>query len=300
MKKVNELIKKFGLKPYRYTKNGNVTVVDTEIGRFAIKKKKRNNEIFDYLKSRSFNYYPSVVYDEDDYEITEYLEELYEPEEQKIIDLVTLLSLLHSKTTHFKEVDYEDYKQIYEDISNNIEYLYSYYNDIMTTIESHVYMSPSGYLLARNISRFYGALTYGKNELENWYKMIKDKTKQRYVVLHNNADLSHFIKNESAYLLSWDRVKFGIPIFDLYVLYKRHALDFDFSEILRHYEQHYPLLDEERKLFFILIALPDRIIFEGEEYELTKKISQEVDLLYKTEKLISPYYMKENVHNPQP
>ena len=300
MKKINGLIKQSGLKPYRYIKNGNVTLIDTEIGRFAIKKKNRNNEIFNYLRSRDFDYYPNVVYDENEYEITEFVEDVYEPTEQKVMDLARILSLLHNKTTHFREVDYEDYKKIYEDINNNIEYLHSYYNDIMTLIESHVYMSPSEYLLARNISRVYGALNYSKTELEKWYKLIKDKTKQRYVVLHNNADLSHFIKNELAYLLSWDKVKFGLPIFDLYVLYRRHGLDFDFGEILKHYEKEYPLLEEERNLFFILITLPDRILFEESEYELTKKVSREIDLLYKTERFISPYYVEEDPHDPKP
>ena len=102
----------------------------------------------------------------------------------------------------------------------------------------------------------------------------------------------HFIKNDNSYLISWDKAKIGIPIFDLYILYKRHALDFDFSEILKQYEQNYPLQKDERKLFFILIALPPKIEFDKSTYEQTKEISNEMDIMYKTEKLISPYYSK--------
>ncbi len=293
MKQISEILKKYNIKPHRYIKNGKATIIDTEMGRFVVKKNNKNKKIFDYLKSRSFNYYPKIISDEDEeYEISEYIEELDYPNEQKMLDLINLISLLHNKTTHYKEIDYDDYKQIYEDIKNNIEYLESYYNDIITLIESHIYMSPSEYLLARNISRIFIALNFCKEEIENWYELIKDKTKQRVVVLHNNLDLSHFFKMDSSYLISWDKSKIGIPIFDLYILYKRHALDFDFSEVLKQYEQNYPLQKDEKKLFFILIALPPKIDFDKSIYEQTKEISNQMDIMYKTEKLISPYYSK--------
>ncbi len=293
MKQISEILKKYNLKPHRYIKNGKATIIDTEMGRFVVKKNSKNKKIFDYLRSRSFNYYPKTISDEnDDYEISEYIEKLDYPNEQKMLDLINLISLLHNKTTHYKEIDYDDYKQIYEDIKNNIEYLESYYNDVITLIESHVFMSPSEYLLARNISRIFFSLNFCKEEIENWYELIKDKTKQRVVVLHNNLDLSHFLKTDSSYLISWDKSKIGIPIFDLYILYKRHALDFDFSELLKQYEQSYPLQKDERKLFFILIALPPKIEFDKSIYEQTKEISNQMDIMYKTEKLISPYYSK--------
>lgn len=296
MKQINDILKKYDIKPYRYTSNGNVTIVEDKIGRFVIKKNKVNNEIFSYLKSRNFDYYPSVINDiDDEFQIQEYIEDTNYPKEQKIIDLVNLVSLLHNKTTHYKEVDFEDYKRLYEDISNNIEYLKGYYFDIVTTIETHVFMSPYEYLLARNISKINSALNFCENEVEKWYKLVENKTKERQVVLHNNLDLSHFIKNDKSYLLSWGKSKIGNPIFDLYVLYKRHAIDFDFESIFNIYEQNYPLKEDEKRLLYILISLPDKIEFDDNNYNLTKKISNMIDLLYKTDKLISPYYSKQNI-----
>ena len=52
---------------------------------------------------------------------------------------------------------------------------------------------------------------------------------------------------------------------ELYKLYKRHALDFNFENLLKTYEKNYPLLEEERNLFFILISLPEKIEFSGDE-----------------------------------
>lgn len=299
MREFNDLLKKYELKPHRYTRIGKVTVIDTDEGKYVVKRKKENNQIYNYLKNRNFDYYPKLINkDNDIYDIREYISDDDVPNEQKIIDLVNLTALLHSKTTHYKEIDFDDYKEIYEDINNNIEYLYSYYNDLITLIESKVYMSPSEYLLATNISKIFGSLNYSKSELEKWYKMIKDNTKQRSVLLHNNLDLSHFRTKEGKnYLLNFDKARVGIPIFDIYILYKRHALDYDFSELLKQYENSYPLKDYERKLLFILLAIPDKIELSGSTFEQTKTISRFLDLSYKTERLISTYYSKDSVKN---
>ena len=298
MKQINEILKKYNLKPHRYINNGKVTIVDTEMGRFAIKKNLKIKKIFTYLKSRSFNYYPKNINDEEEeYEITEYLDDIDYPNEQKMLDLINLVTLLHNKTTHYKEIDFDDYKQIYEDVKNNIEYLTSYYNDLITFIDTHIFMSPSEYMLARSISRIFNALNFCSYEIDNWYDLVKEKTKQRVVVLHNNLDLSHFIKNENSYLLSWDKAKIGIPIFDLYILYKHHGLDYNFEDILKHYEQSYPLQKDERKLLFVLIALPPKLDFSKNVYQMTSEITKMMDLLYKTEKLISPYYTEQSIQN---
>lgn len=294
MRKLNDILKKYALKPHRYIKEGNAVIVDTDQGKYVIKERSGNRKIFNYLNSRNFDYYPKFINDtNEDYEIMEYVDQIDVPEDQKLMDLVDLTSLLHSKTTHYQEIDEDDYKVIYEDINNNIIYLNSYYSDLINIIDSKVYMSPSEYLLARNISKVFAALSYSKDELDKWYELVKNSHKKRLVVLHNNLDLSHFLRNEHSYLISWNKSKIDIPIFDLYKLYKRNGLQFEFSEVLKRYEKNYPLLPEERKLLFVLMALPDKIEIVSDEYENCKEVNRMIEFVYKTEMLISPYYAKE-------
>lgn len=295
MKKINELLKEYSIKPYRYTKEGKVTIIDTDDNRYVIKEKASNNlKIYNYLASRNFNYYPKILNsNNDDYQIMEYIDEYDIPDEQKMMDLIDLVSLLHSKTTHFKETDEDDYKEIYEDITNNIIYLNSYYNDLITIIDTKVYPSPAEYLLARNISKIFQSLNFAEHELKEWYEIVKESHKKRLVVLHNNLDLSHFLRNKNSYLISWEHAKIDIPIFDLYKLYKRVGLRYEFTEILKRYEKNYPLLKEERKLLFILMALPDKVELTNDEYDNCKRMGKMVDFVYKTEMIISPYYSKE-------
>lgn len=293
MRKINNVLERYNLKANRYRFVGKAVIVETEEGKYVLKPKLRdeNSDIYHYLDSRSFNYYPNIISSkDDDYEIMEYQEEVDMPLDQKMIDMINLVSLLHSKTTYYKEVDESDYKKMYEDVTNNIEYLYGYYNDLATHIETKVYMSPSEYTLIRNISKVYSALSFCKQEIEEWYKLIKEKRKQRFVILHNHLEIDHFIKNKNSYLISWNKAKEGIPIFDIYKLYRKHSLEYEFSEILKQYEKGYPLLEEERKLLFILISLPDKIEFSGSEYDMCREVSKKMDFLYKTDFLITPYY----------
>lgn len=290
MRNIRHILDKYELHPTRYQVKGKVTFVDTDRGSYAMKEMEHDQEeIWNYLRSRNFLYYPEIIRYEDNILVTKKEQDIAMPREQKAADLTDLMALLHHKTTHYKEVDISDYKELYEDISNNIFYLQTYYDDMMSVIESHVVMSPSEYLLARNITLVYSALAFAKDALEKWYDMIKDKRKQRMVVLHNHLELSHFIRNQNAYLTSWDKAKFGIPIFDFYKFYKKHGLEFEFDELLKRYERAYPLLEEERLLLFILIALPDKIEWDDSEYVMCQKVSNMIDMMYKTEQFISPY-----------
>lgn len=290
MRNIRHILDKYELHPTRYQVKGKVTFVDTDRGSYAMKEMEHDQEeIWNYLRSRNFLYYPEIIRYEDNILVTKKEQDIAMPREQKAADLTDLMALLHHKTTHYKEVDISDYKELYEDISNNIFYLQTYYDDMMSVIESHVVMSPSEYLLARNITLVYSALAFAKDALEKWYDMIKDKRKQRMVVLHNHLELSHFIRNQNAYLTSWDKAKFGIPIFDFYKFYNKHGLEFEFDELLKRYERAYPLLEEERLLLFILIALPDKIEWDDSEYVMCQKVSNMIDMMYKTEQFISPY-----------
>lgn len=291
MLKINDVVKRCNLKLKKISKKGKVTLIDTDKGKYVIKKNTNDNKIFNYLNSRNFNYYPKVINNIEDYEVIEYIEDFDIPLEYKIMDMIDLVGLLHSKTTHYKETDIDDFKKIYEDINNNILYLYEYYNDIMTLIESKIYMSPCEYFLARNITYVYQALSYCRESIDIWYSMVKDNTRQRLVVLHNNLELNHFIKNDNSYLISWDKSKIGIPIFDLYKLYKKHAFDFDFKEVLKKYESNYPLKDDERLLLFILITLPDKIDMDSNIYSNCTKINKLIVSLNKS-KILREYYTK--------
>lgn len=167
-----------------------------------------------------------------------------------------------------------------------------YYNNINDLIDNEIYMSPSKYLLVRNISKIYSALSFCREELENWYELVKNNPKQRVSYIHNNLELDHLLRNDNPYLISWDKARIDLPIYDIYNLYRRYYKKMDFDILLNHYSKRYPLKEEELKLLFIKISIPEKIDFSLSEFDNTKKVK---DLLYyinRGDNLIRPYYEK--------
>lgn len=287
MKQFKNLLDKNDLKVDKYTIKGKTTIVQTPLGQFALKEKKGNN-IYKYLSSRNFEYFPKIIDEDNENIMFEYLDDINYDDSQKAFDLIHLVALLHSKTTYYKEIDYDEYKTIYEDISNRINYINNYYIDIINIIESKIYMSPCEYLIARNISKIFACIYYCRNEIDRWYELIKNKKRKRVVTLHNNLSLDNLIKNNNVYLISWENSKVDLPIYDFVNFYNKYALDFDFSILMDEYERIFPLLEEEKILLSVLISIPDRIDINTNEYNMVKKVRKLLDKIYKTESLLTP------------
>ncbi len=275
MLRVHNILKKYNIVPTKIVKNNNVFIIDDKY----VVKENKNKDIYHYLDDRSFKYYPKIVNKvDDDYLITEYIKEEDTTDRTKIEDMIDLTALLHNKTTFYKKVDVADKKEIYEDTMKKINDIFKYYDSYMVDIESKEIYSPSEYLLAVNISIIFSSLYNAKERLDSWYENIKDKDKVRYVINHNNLDVSHFIKSDNKYLTSWDKASIGLPIYDLYNLFTKKMYDYDL--ILDSYTSSYPLLDYEKELLLIFLLIPHKIEKE-DEYDKVVEIVNIVDKLVK-------------------
>jgi len=281
-------------KPYRYTIKGNCTILETTSGNFVVKKKPKNKDlpsIFNYLKSRNFDYFPNIYGDSrDDAYVYEYVEDEDVINPQKSEDLINLVGLLHSKTSFNKEVSEETYKAIYEDIKNNILYLKDYYLKYYELFIKEIYMSPSKYQFVRNYSKIISALKFSENELDNWYSLVSNKKNERISLIHNNLSLDHYIRSDKDYLISWDKAKFDTPVLDLVKLYQNNFWELEFSTIFQKYLGVASLSEHEQKLFFVLISLVPEIKFTDNEFECCKEMRKQLDYIYKTEAFLAPYY----------
>ena len=277
----NIIIKKITIKH-------DVIIIIADNKKFVIKKKNKELEkLFSYLNSRGFSYFPNIIYSTDNYDIYKYIEGVQLPKEEEGIDIIKLLTILHSKTTYYKDVDEDYYKEIYESVIDRIQYLYNYYDDMVDVINNIEYMSPSQYLFIRNISIVFQALNYSKNNINKWYDIIKEKKRIRMVNIHNNLTLEHYILSDKPYFISWRFSKRDMPIYDIINFYKKYYNVLDFCELLRIYELHYPLLKEEKILLFSFISIPNKIEFNDNVYDMCIKINNFYEYLSCSEKLIS-------------
>ena len=245
--------------------------------------KKRSDKLlnlYDYLSSRGFDNYPRVVNVSDDVIESEYVlgKECYE--ECKGEELINTISSLHSKTIEYKSTSKNKYRQIYEIISGNIEYLKKYYESMISEIEEEEFMKPSHYLLSRNYTAIDSSIKYSSKELKIWFNKVSNKSKERVCIVHNNLSSDHFIKGDKNYLLSFDNYLVDTPILDLYKYYNKEGYKLEFNKLLAIYERTLKLLDEEKILLNVLISIPPKITYINDEYLNCKNIRSIINYIY--------------------
>lgn len=242
--------------------------------------------LFDYLEKRNFENFPKILEINERNIKTEYIKEDEFLKEEKPSALMELVSLLHYKTSHYKDVSKNKYKEIYEKIDSNINFLMNYYNKMITEIERHIYFSPSEYLFARNFSIVLYSINYAKKTLDDWFDLVENKTKERVVIVHNNLKTEHILRSDKDYLINWDKYLVDTPVLDIYKFYINEGITYDFLELYNIYNNTFKLLEEEKKLLFILMSLPKKIVLLDNEYQSTYNIKKILDSLYKTRKVI--------------
>lgn len=273
-------------------KINNSYIISNDNYKYVVKEKKSDlDKKFNYLLSRSFNQFPKK-FTFDKYDIYNYIEDKNISDEERLYEITNLISLLHTKTTRYRNTCLDDYKIIYEKILKKLDYLNNYYSSLNDLIDNEIYMAPSHYLLALNISKIYSALIFCRSELDNWYELIKNSTRQRVAFIHNNLDLDHLLYDDGPYLISWDKSKVDLPIYDLVHLYERYYKKTDFEILFNIYQKKYPLNKEELKLFFIMISIPKKIEFLNDESQNIKNVRDLIESLNKGDKLIRPYLNK--------
>jgi hypothetical protein len=254
---------------------------------FVAKKNNKNNILntYNYLNSRGFGYVPRLVYQDNDAYVYEYVNDCLTPSEQRISDVIKMDALLHNKTVYYKETSLDEVKEIYEKLNEKIDDVFNYYDELVTKIESFYYASPSEYLLIRNCSMIFSCLDFCKRRLEKWYEIASNKNKKREVLLHNNLDPSHLIRNDENILISWDYAVRDLPIYDFIKLYKNNYDKYDFSELYKEYSRRFPLLEEERLLMFVILFIPWKIEFDSSELKTTTKVGKLYNYLFTTDRL---------------
>lgn len=290
MNDIKKLINSFNFKIKKCEYCNNIRIVDTDKGKFVVKKNEHNNsDLFRYLESKNFNNFLNIYDYNNDYEIYPYIDEINLTDEEKAIDIIYLISILHSRTTFYKNVELDTIKAIYEDINNKLIYLTNYYDNLRMVIEDSPYPSPSGYLLLRNISVIFISIDNSKRFIDKWYNTIKDKKNFRVVTIHNRLELDHLLKSNDTFLISWNKSCRASPIYDLLSLYKNTYDKVEFSILFEMYNSKIPLSQEEIYLLFSLLLVPSKIDLSNREVINTKEVYKFTNYLMSTIDFVSKY-----------
>ena len=287
MNDLKELLREKKIYPISIEQKGKVIIIEEKDKKIVIKKNNNNYDIYKYLLSRRFDAFPKIysnIHDED--EIMEYIDNLFINKEQRINDLLILLAELHLKTSYDKELELNEIENIYAEIKKQIIDAKNYYLKINDIIDQTLFLSPSMYLIVRNISLIYLLLDKALQNLELWKEKITSNKQITYALVYNNVSIDHLLINNRKYLISWDKAYFGMPIFDIENFYHKYYYYIGLKECLNVYESINKLNDSEKELLIIKLSLPNIVRITDNHFLDTKKIRCEIDYL----KRIEEYY----------
>lgn len=274
MNSVIEVLEKYNLKVNKFSYKNTCVILDTDEGKYVLKKKKKNDkkEIYDYLLSRNFSFflYPESINNE--FEIYSYLDEVNTVKEEKAKHLIDVMAEMHVRTTTYKEYSLDEIKEIYEDKKNKINDLKLFYEKLEQKFSEPIYPAPYELLLLTNVSKIYNSLEYGDILLEEWYKSIINNKKRRICLIHNHLSLDHFLDRKDAKIINFDYSKYDSPIYDFVNFYKKHYYELDMISLFNSYQYKYTYTYEELLLLFITIIVPDKL-------ELKKDVSYNTYLI---------------------
>lgn len=284
------ILKKENIHPIAYKKINSVYLVSDKTITYAIKLNTNNYDIYKYLLSKGFNYFPDNYSNVDvNYDITKYIIPLEVNQTEKVNDYLKLLSILHFKTSYKREVNLDEIKINYEKIINEINDLRRYYISINDKLDKERFLSPADYLLLRNITLIYSVLNIIEKLLNKTYEKIKDSKSIRVALLHNNLSLDHLIINEGEYLISWDKSYFDSPINELNSFYRKYYNYIDINDFLLIYEKSNKLSAIEKALLIIVLSVPKKIEFINNNYENTVLVNNEINYLKSIYELLTKY-----------
>lgn len=269
------------MKIIRYINNAKLVLINNK--KYILKKKKIDtNQLFSTLKSRDFSNYIEPDDITEVYERYPFIDEVKVDTPTRAIDIVLISSLLHNKTTEFQNINIDDIKEIYENMVEKLDNIYTYYSTIQDEIEEHIYMSPAEQLLMNNISKIYFLLNYSRENIEQFYKESEKSSTIRKSIIHGNLSLDHIIEGENKYLISWNNAHIDIPVYDIVNFYRKDFDELEINSLFDLYQSKYKFNKMEKSLFFSMISVPEVVTFNSTNFINTINVRKLVDYNDKT------------------
>ena len=289
-KEIESIIRKRCIHPIAYRRIKSVYVIKTNKEEYVIKLHTNNYDIYKYLLSKDFLFFPkNYNHPNDNYDISQFIKGLIMANEQRLSDYIKIIALLHFKTSYKREIDLDEIKEKYESISTRIINLRKHYQDLNEKIEHDIFFSPAAYLLIRNISLIYSILDISLSILNDVYNKIKNEKSIRVSLLHNSVDIDHLIISDHEYLVSWDKSFFASPIVEITEIYRKYYQYISLSDLLKIYENINKLTLLEKKALLINLAIPKELLLTTNTYSDTKIINDEINYLNKVYELLIKY-----------
>lgn len=268
--------------PIKYTLVDNNKIITYPDKTIFIKKRSSYNieEVYKYLDDHAVSNYLKPVELTDKELIFPYFEKNSLTDDEISKRLVLNLTIWQNKTTTYQKLNLDEVKNFYESTKKEINYLFSYYRDIILQLETKVYYLPTEYLFLRNSSILNRQLRVAADLLEEWYETVKNKERERLVYCHGKCELAHFLPIDDGYFISLEQAHLGRVSDDIENLFRKNFSSIDLVTTYNLYQRKYPYTLDEKLFLFVKLAIPPKIDIYPCNLETNKR------LLYFYEQLI--------------
>ncbi len=268
--------------PIKYTLVDNNKIITYPDKTIFIKKRSSYNieEVYKYLDDHAVSNYLKPVEVTDKELIFPYFEKNSLTDDEISKRLVLNLTIWQNKTTTYQKLNLDEVKNFYESTKKEINYLFSYYRDIILQLETKVYYLPTEYLFLRNSSILNRQLRVAADLLEEWYETVKNKERERLVYCHGKCELAHFLPIDDGYFISLEQAHLGRVSDDIENLFRKNFSSIDLVTTYNLYQRKYPYTLDEKLFLFVKLAIPPKIDIYPCNLETNKR------LLYFYEQLI--------------
>lgn len=260
--------------PIKYTLVDNNKIITYPDKTIFIKMRSSYNieEVYKYLDDHAVNNYLKPVEVTDKELIFPYFEKTSLTDDEISKRLVLNLTIWQNKTTTYQKLNLDEVKNFYESTKKEINYLFSYYRDIILQLETKVYYLPTEYLFLRNSSIINRQLRVAADLLEEWYETVKNKERERLVYCHGKCELAHFLPIDDGYFISLEQAHLGRVSDDIENLFRKNFSSIDLVTTYNLYQRKYPYTLDEKLFLFVKLAIPPKIDIYPCNLETNKRL----------------------------
>lgn len=260
--------------PIKYTLVDNNKIITYPDKTIFIKMRSSYNieEVYKYLDDHAVSNYLKPVEVTDKELIFPYFEKTSLTDDEISKRLVLNLTIWQNKTTTYQKLNLDEVKNFYESTKKEINYLFSYYRDIILQLETKVYYLPTEYLFLRNSSIINRQLRVAVDLLEEWYETVKNKERERLVYCHGKCELAHFLPIDDGYFISLEQAHLGRVSDDIENLFRKNFSSIDLVTTYNLYQRKYPYTLDEKLFLFVKLAIPPKIDIYPCNLETNKRL----------------------------
>lgn len=207
--------------------------------------------------------------------------------EEKLASQLGIIHRLTVETRPFEDEHIEWMKELVHYWEMRQLHLIRYADEI----ERHIYYSPFELTFLTHAYQLEQMANYAKDSVQKWAEYCEERGKYRIVLCHGRLKRSHarFHYNNEPYLFNFEDACIDSPARDLALFYrynipKAYWIYDEMFKWLHRYEQHLPLLKEEKYLLSAYLNFPEPVFQSVQAYQMTRGEMSELEHVERLER----------------